>query len=198
MPDQNPCDCGCAGPETPNAAKTSKSALWSLICGIGSLLICFATIPAVILGIVGLTKIKKSNGALKGNGLAITGLVMGVIMMAFWVIVGIIAAIAIPGMIQIREKAHGLRAKNEMRSIVTSLETYYVDNGAYPTDAQGLQILVKNNQGQSYLDTIPNDSWGRPYHYRYPGINNPGSYDLWSDGKDGIEGTPDDIANWKE
>lgn len=197
MTEQTSCGCGCAGTDTPNAAKTSKSALWSLICGIAGLLICLATVPAVILGIVGLTKIKKSNGALKGSGLAITGLVLGGVFMVFWLIVGMIAAIAIPNLVRARDVATEMRAKAEIRNITTSLEMYNADYGVYPTTEQGFQVLVKNDQGHSYIDTIPNDPWGRPYHYRYPGSNNPSSYDLWSDGKDGIEGTGDDVTSWQ-
>jgi hypothetical protein len=33
--------------------------------------------------------------------------------------------------------------------------------------------------------------------FRYPGIRNPKSFDIWSAGKDGIEGTADDITNFK-
>jgi general secretion pathway protein G len=75
---------------------------------------------------------------------------------------------------------------------------YNVDYGSYPASEQGLQVLIKTEHGNSYLEKIPNDPWGRPYHYRYQGSTNPGSYDLWSDGKDGKEDTTDDIANWKE
>jgi len=198
IPEQNPCGCGCTGMHTSEAVKTSKSALWSLICGIASLLICLATVPAIILGIIGLTKIKKSNGVLKGNGLAIAGLVLGGVLLSFWVIVGIIAAIAIPNIIQAKNLEMTYRTQFDIRNISQSLEMYNADYGVYPTAEQGLQILVKNEEGHSYMDKIPNDPWGRQYHYRYPGSNNSGLYDLWSDGKDGIEGTMDDIANWKE
>jgi general secretion pathway protein G len=30
-----------------------------------------------------------------------------------------------------------------------------------------------------------------------PGTHNPDSYDVWSLGPDGINGTQDDIGNWK-
>ena len=49
-----------------------------------------------------------------------------------------------------------------------------------------------------YLSTpdLLNDAWGRPYHYLCPGKYNKDSYDLWSVGPDGVNGTADDIGNW--
>jgi general secretion pathway protein G len=145
-----------------------------------------------------LVKIKKSNGALTGSGKAITGIILGGLAIIMWPIILIIAAIAIPNLVSARDVATKSMARAEIMNISTALEQYNADNGNYPTDAQGLQTLMNNDQGQKYLDKLPNDPWGRPYHYRYPGFNRPESYDLWSDGKDGVEGTGDDIANWKE
>ena len=44
---------------------------------------------------------------------------------------------------------------------------------------------------------VPNDPWGKPYVYRYPGTNNTNGYDLYSLGPDGREGN-DDIDNWSK
>ncbi len=41
------------------------------------------------------------------------------------------------------------------------------------------------------------DGYGEPFHYRSPGTNNPESYDLWSLGNDGLDGTDDDLTNWE-
>ncbi|MCB1077841.1 MAG: DUF4190 domain-containing protein, partial [Verrucomicrobiae bacterium] len=67
-------------PPIPNAdAKTSPQAVWSLILGILSItcLWIFGSIPAIILGILGLKKVDQSQGALKGRGLAIAGIITG-------------------------------------------------------------------------------------------------------------------------
>jgi len=56
-------------------AKTSGLAITALVLGILSFFTFFITaLPAIILGIVGLVKIEKSGGKLKGNGLAIAGI----------------------------------------------------------------------------------------------------------------------------
>ena len=84
---------------------------------------------------------------------------------------------------------------------------YRLDLGSYPSNEQGLfalkappadKALAAKWQGP-YLDTSKElrDPWKRPYHYRFPGLHNPDSYDLWSSGPDGKSGTTDDIGNWK-
>ena len=197
-PEQNQCGCGCSEPSAANGVKASCAALWSLICGIAGIFLCLPAIPAIILGIIGLVNIKKSNGALKGSGKAITGIVLGGLAIILLPIILIIAAIAIPNLVSARGVAMESMSKAEIKNISTSLEQYRMDSGDYPSNEQGLQILMNNEHGQKYLDKLPNDPWGRQYHYRYPGSYNSGSFDLWSDGKDGIEGTADDNANWKE
>jgi hypothetical protein len=77
--------------------RTSALAVWSLVLGIVSFL-CFgflAGIPAIICGHMGRARIRESQGALKGEGLALAGLIIAYINLAITVI-GIIAAIAIP------------------------------------------------------------------------------------------------------
>jgi hypothetical protein len=72
---------------------TSTLAIWSLVCGCVSLLCgIFASIPAIILGHMGLSEIKK-NPALQGRGMAIAGLVLGYIFTTIIVlyIVGVLA-----------------------------------------------------------------------------------------------------------
>ena len=49
------------------------------------------------------------------------------------------------------------------------------------------------------MKLLPNDPWGRPYVYRYPGEN--GVYDILSFGSDGEPGGEDqaaDIVSWEQ
>ena len=63
-------------------------------------------------------------------------------------------------------------------------------------------VIVRNGIPHRYTTTsistndLLTDPWRNPYHYRYPGLHNPNTYDVWSSGPDGIDGTPDDIGNW--
>jgi general secretion pathway protein G len=44
---------------------------------------------------------------------------------------------------------------------------------------------------------VPEDAWGNTFRYAVPGKHNPQSFDVWSPGPDGRDGTADDIGNWR-
>jgi|WetSurMetagenome_2_1015567.scaffolds.fasta_scaffold394043_1 general secretion pathway protein G len=95
-------------------------------------------------------------------------------------------------------------AQIQISEFEQTLEAFQHDTFRYPATDEGLDALVHdpgNLKGWSgpYLKKIvPLDLWGRPYRYRCPGEHNPDSYDLWSDGPDGTEGTDDDVVNWQK
>lgn len=191
-----------------NNVKTSKSAIWSLVLGITGIPLCIIVIPeilAVILGIISLVKIKKSAGALKGKNMAIAGIILGGLIIIALPFIAIVAAIAIPNIVKAKNQAImgiknqplELKAKSDIANIGSALELYKMDSGDYPSSEQGIQVLINNEQENSYIDNIPDDPWGRHYQYRYPGENNKDSFDLWSPGADGENGTADDVTNWQ-
>src|SRR5438270_10518057 len=66
--------------------KTDGGAIASMVLGIASVALCLtfvAGIPAIILGHISLSRIKKSMGRLKGEGMALTGLILGYISLPF-------------------------------------------------------------------------------------------------------------------
>ncbi|MEX3924491.1 type II secretion system major pseudopilin GspG [Paraburkholderia sp. BR10936] len=77
-----------------------------------------------------------------------------------------------------------LAAAQDIAVIATAVKLYKLDNGAYPTQAQGLQALIEkpttepipnNWKDGGYLTHLPNDPWGRPYQIMNPGNH---GYDL--------------------
>jgi general secretion pathway protein G len=90
------------------------------------------------------------------------------------------------------------------QSMKTSLVTYRLNMGSYPSTEEGLLALVTAPAGKAdrwrgpYVEgnKIPLDPWGEPYQYRFPGVHNKDGYDLWSKGPDKTDGTDDDIGNW--
>ncbi|MNS79114.1 Type II secretion system protein G precursor [compost metagenome] len=83
-----------------------------------------------------------------------------------------------------------------------ALKLYRLDNGRYPTTAQGLRALAEKPDGASnwrgYLDKLPNDPWGHPYQYLSPGVK--GDIDVFSfgaDNKPGGENGDADIGSWE-
>ena len=87
-------------------------------------------------------------------------------------------------------------------SIKVPLTMYRKDIGNYPTSEEGLRALTTAPAGKAarwrgpYLDQLPEDPWGNPYNYKFPGSRNTRGYDIWSSGSDGQSGTADDVGNW--
>lgn len=75
---------GVPGGLPPAMPRTSALAVISLICGIVSP--CTAgllAIPGLVLGIVGLARIRRSGGALAGRGVAIAGIIVSIVGLFF-------------------------------------------------------------------------------------------------------------------
>jgi general secretion pathway protein G len=73
-----------------------------------------------------------------------------------------------------------------------------------PTTEQGIKALFEKpttepipDKWTQLLEDLPKDPWQQPYKYEYPAKRSKKSFDLWSVGKDGQDGTADDIGNFK-
>jgi len=119
-------------------------------------------------------------------------------------IIGILAAVIVPRVIDRPDTARIVKVRQDLRAIESALKLYRLDNFAYPTTEQGLAALVTRPQGapeppawQGYLDRLPRDPWGNAYHYRSPGEH--GEIDVFSLGADnapGGAGIDADVGNW--
>ncbi len=93
-------------------------------------------------------------------------------------------------------------AEGDIKTISTQLTVYEGNAGELPTTEQGLKVLWEkpaNVEGHwvQLMKQEPKDPWKRPYHYTRPGTKSGEEFDLWSSGKDGVDGNDDDIGNWK-
>ena len=116
--------------------RTDPKAVWSLVLGILSLT-CFwilTGIPAIVLGHISRSNIRKSLGVLKGEGMALAGLIMGYISVAALPVVLIVATIAIPSMLRSRQFANEAAAISNLKAI----------NSA--------EILYRSTEGTKYVD----------------------------------------------
>lgn len=123
------------------------------------------------------------------------------------VILGILAAVVVPRIMDRPDEARIVRARQDLQAISQALHLYRLDNFEYPSTQQGLRALVERPTGDppapnwregGYLERLPKDPWGRDYVYVYPGTRG-GAFDLYSlgaDGKPGGSGTSADIGNW--
>jgi len=117
------------------------------------------------------------------------------------IILAILAAVVVPKFADRGKQARETRAKQDIATIEGQVEAFNLDCGRYPTNDEGLSALVNppsNVQGWKgpYVKNVPNDPWGQPYVYRYPGVQNKNGFDLFSMGPDMREGGGDDIDNW--
>jgi len=104
-------------------AQTSGKAIASLVCGL--FLFAFPlSVLAIIFGHLSLSEIRKSAGRLKGEGLAITGLVLGYAGVAAIPIILIMAAIAIPNLLRARIAANEASAVGSIRTLVVAEVQY--------------------------------------------------------------------------
>lgn len=115
------------------------------------------------------------------------------------VILGLLATIIMPKILDRPEQARRVKAKADIRSIQSMLALFKTDTGRFPTTSEGLQALVtnpglKNYSREGYLDRAPVDPWGNRYVYISPGLHSK-DYDLESYGKDGEDGGTDDDAD---
>jgi general secretion pathway protein G len=122
------------------------------------------------------------------------------------VILGILAALVVPQVMNRPDQAKVTVAKGDIKAIGAALDMYKLDNYAYPSTQQGLDALVekpggnpqpKNWNRDGYLKRVPKDPWGNEYQYLSPGTQ--GQFDLYSYGADGKQGGSDlnaDIGSW--
>lgn len=125
--------------------------------------------------------------------------------MVVLVIMGVLAALIVPNLMGRPDQARATAARQDVGALMQALKLYRLDNGEYPSGAQGLRALVeKPTSGKvppnwrSYLERLPGDPWGKPYQYLNPGTN--GEIDVFSlgaDGEPGGEKANADIGSWQ-
>ena len=118
------------------------------------------------------------------------------------VIIGALVAMVMPRLTGRGEQARVAAASADINAnIATGLKLYELDNGNFPSTAEGLSALLAKpssakNWNGPYLERRPVDPWGKEYEYKSPGEHRKTDYDLYSLGKDGTE-SADDVTNWE-
>jgi general secretion pathway protein G len=123
------------------------------------------------------------------------------------IIIGLLAAIVLPRLAQNIGKGRVQTTKAQIASLTTTVETFYVDVGRYPTEQEGLGLLLTKPVDPDaaakwkgpYLekDSLPKDGWGRDYIYTFDEHGRFVVRSLGADGKPGGEGENADLDNRK-
>ena len=123
-------------------------------------------------------------------------------------IIATLAAVVAPSIFRNVGDAKTSAAKSQIEILALALNSYRLDNDAFPSTDQGLEALrtlpvtgepPRNWKGPYLSRLVPLDPWARPYVYVCPGSASPASFDLYSlgrDGREGGEGEDADITSW--
>jgi general secretion pathway protein G len=106
------------------------------------------------------------------------------------------------------ERARLAACRNQIETFRLALQSYMLDCGMYPTQAQGLAALwekpiiapVPPLWNGPYIDRqLPRDPWGNEYSYKNPGDKQLPFTILsyGADGTEGGEGQSADIVSWQ-
>ena len=117
-------------------------------------------------------------------------------MMVVIVIIGLLATIVVPNVMQRFNFATKQKAKADIVAIDSALEEYAIQNGGiYPESLEDL--VTPDENGHSFLKrkTVPLDPWKNEYLYDppSPGTPMPRVYSYGKDGQPGGEGDNEDI-----
>jgi type II secretory pathway pseudopilin PulG len=66
------------------------------------------------------------------------------------------------------------KAQADLRAIYAFLDRYHSAHQRYPTEAEGLAVVLEADSGPA--PRLPDDPWGRPYVYRHRDSGQPQIY----------------------
>ncbi len=126
--------------------------------------------------------------------------------MVVMVIIGLLATIIVINVLPTQNRAMLEKARADVGQLENAVEMHRLTLNRYPSTDEGLEALVTAPDDPrdaqrfpegGFINRLPEDPWGNPYQYLYPGEY--GRFDVWSwgaDGRAGGEGEDADIGNW--
>jgi general secretion pathway protein G len=119
-------------------------------------------------------------------------------------IIGLLVTLVAPQLFGRLDQSRVTAATAQIRMLRSALDSFRLDNGRYPTEAEGLAALVTAPGGDlggtwrgPYLDggRLPPDPWGNPYGYAPTSAGDgPAIYSYGADGKPGGNQTAKDLG----
>jgi len=126
-------------------------------------------------------------------------------MIVVLVIIGLIMGLVGPRLFNQADKAKVQTAETQVKMLKGALETMRLDTGRYPTQEEGLTLLVEQPtdaklaqrwKGPYLEDGLPDDPWGNPYQYspKSTGAHAFALFSFGADGKNGGDGYDSDVG----
>lgn len=133
----------------------------------------------------------------KQKGFSLLEIMAVVIIMA---ILGTVAAVGVVGQI---EKSRLRTTKTQISVLESAISLFEMECGFTPTTLDDLIQAPTSRKCKGYpkagylkKKAVPQDAWNNDFSYDPSGSKSGMSYDIWSNGKDGDEGTGDDVTSW--
>ena len=118
------------------------------------------------------------------------------------VILVVLASLAVQTFSGTQAQAEKRAAAGQIGIFKSAVNMFKFDTKNFPNDLQELasrpgDTKLADSWAGPYLDKVPKDPWENDYRFAAPGKHNPDSFDVWSVGPDGQDGSDDDIGNWE-
>jgi general secretion pathway protein G len=92
-------------------------------------------------------------------------------LMAVLIILGLLAAVVVKNFVGQVDRGRVVTTKASLRQLHTAVNQFQMDNGRWPTEDEGLNILiqpptdVRNYPAGGYIETtaVPKDAWNRDF-----------------------------------
>jgi type II secretory pathway pseudopilin PulG len=115
----------------------------------------------LIFSILGRSECKKSGGTIKGEGLALAGMIVSIASLSLQVI-GILAAVAIPAFLDYSHKGRRPEAELQLQTVQHRIEAYHLDHATLPVGSTGLTPELACCDGPSMKCVPKLDAWDHP------------------------------------
>jgi general secretion pathway protein G len=136
-----------------------------------------------------------------GRGLDRSGFTLIEVLLVLAILV-VLASMVVTMFGGTQEQALKDAAKGQVGIFKSAVNLYKYHMKSYPAGLEGLITRPGDDASKDwhgpYIDAskVPLDPWDRPYKFAAPGKHNTDSFDVWSVGPDGQDGSEDDVGNW--
>lgn len=146
-------------------AQTNGLAIASLVLGcLSFIFFCLTGLFGLILGIIAMVQIGRSNGAQKGTGLAVTGIILSCVLS-----IAMPVAMLLPAVSAVRQAARRAMTVNNVRQLQLGQLNYEATYRGLPNNKNGLSwrvhILPFLEHQQLYDQFNLDEPWDSPTNY---------------------------------